>query len=154
MSSDVSQRDAPVRTRGDFVMLRAGSLRLLLPQQEVGAAEYVEHELRATGDAGIFDYGEGEGSRQVLALSQLMRPLAIYPQERFLLASLAPSEGGLSFAWDEVQVLIDADLERHPLPVAMQVAGAPISAYVERDGEILLCTTAEQMTMYAVAAMG
>lgn len=142
------------RISGNFVLLRADALRLLLPQQDVGSAEYVEHELRATAQPGIYEHGEGDELRRVVALSAQMRPMASFPGERFLLASLQAGESPLSFAWNEVQVLIDADFERHELPVAMRVPDAPIEAFVERDGEVVFCTTAERVLAYAAAAGG
>ena len=146
--------DGSGRMSGNFVVLRADSLRLLLPQQEVGAAQYVEHELRPSVEPGLFEYGQADAWRQVVALSGQMRPLPQFPADRFVLAALPAGEGALSFAWNEVKVLIDADLERHPLPALLQVPGAPIEAYVERDGELLLCTSAERVVAYATAAMG
>lgn len=152
--TEAPARPAPARVSGNFVLLRADSLRLLLPQQDVGAAEYIEHELRATNEPGLFEYGEGDGLRHVIALSEQMRALATFPGGRFVLTKLMADEGELSFVWNEVQVLINADLERHPLPAAMHVPGAPIGAYVERDGELVLCTSAGHVISYVAAAMG
>jgi hypothetical protein len=135
-------------SRGNFVLLRADSLRLLLPAHEVGAAEYIDHELRPAGEPGFFEYGDAGDARRVVALSARMRPLQVFPEDRFVLASLNTGERPLAFAWNEVQVLIDADFERHPLPAAMQVPGAPVQAYVERDGELVLCATAPGVISY------
>jgi hypothetical protein len=151
------QSPAPVvagRISGNFVMLRAESLRLLLPQQDVGAAQYVEHEPRAMAQPGVFEHGEGDDARWVVALSAQMRPLARFPGDRIVLASLEADGAALSFAWDEVQVLIDAEFERHELPMALRVPDAPIDAYVERDGEVVLCTTAKRVLAYAMATGG
>ena len=144
----------PGRISGNFVLLRADSLRLLLPQQDVGSAQYMEHELRATAQPGVFEHGAGDGLRRVVALSGRMRPLPGFPGDRFVLASLRTGDSALSFAWNEVQVLIDAEFERHDLPIAMQVPDAPIVAYVEREGEVALCTSAERVLAYAAAAAG
>ena len=142
------------RASGNFVLLRADSLRLLLPQQDVGAAEYIERQPRSTDVPNLFEYGEGDGLRHVIALSEQMRALATFPGGRFVITKLAADDAELSFAWNEVRVLIDADFERHALPAAMQVPGAPIEAYVERDGELVLCTTAAHVISYAAATMG
>jgi hypothetical protein len=139
---------------GNFVLLRADSLRLLLPQQDVGAAEYVEHEVRATAQRGMYEHGEGDDLRWVVALSERMRPLASFPTDRFVLASLEADGTALSFAWNEVQVLIDADFEKHELPTALRAPDAPIDAYVELDGEVVLSTTAERLLAYATATGG
>ncbi len=145
-------RPAPARVGGNFVLLRADGLRLLLPRQDVGAAEYIEHEPRPTGAPGLFEDGEGDGLRQVVALSDQMRVLPDFPRGRFVLTKLRAGEGELFFAWNEVQVLIDAQFERHALPPVMQAPGAPIEAYVERDGEVLLCTTATRVLSHVAAA--
>jgi hypothetical protein len=140
------------RMTGNFVVLRADSLRLLLPQQEVGAAEYVERSPTASGQPGVFEHGAGEVARFVMALSQQMRPLPAFPDGRFVLTALLTQECELWFAWNEVRVLIDAALVRHPLPPAMRMPGAPIDSYVEHEGELLLCSTAERVITYAAAA--
>jgi hypothetical protein len=152
-----TQRETPARPgriSGNFVMLRADSLRLLLPQQDVGAAQYVEHEVRATAQPGMYEHGEGDDRRCVIALSDRMRPLASFPADRFVLASLEADGAELSFAWNEVQVLIEAEFEKHELPLAMRAPGAPIDAYVERDGEVVLCTTAQRVLAFALATGG
>lgn len=126
---------------GDFVMLRADGLRLLLPQQDVGAAAHR-------------DAKAGSGGSGVVALSATMEPLAAVPADRFVVTALhgaGPGEA-LSFAWNEVRVLIDARLRWHPLPAAMRVPGAPVSGYVEEGGEVLLCTTAAHVVAAAAAA--
>ena len=149
MSSHASGAVSAGRVSGNLVLLRADALRLLLPQRDVGAAEYVAHAPRATGEPGVYEHGEGAGLRRVVALSSQLRPLANFPGERFVLASLLAGDAALSFAWNEVQVLIGAEFERHALPAAMQVPGGPIEAYVERGGELLLCTSAERVMSYA-----
>ena len=125
---------------GNFVMVRADTLRLLLPQQDVGAARHLEAR-------------SGSGGR-VVALSAAMEPLAALPADRFVLTHLHAGDAAhdLSFAWNEVRVLIDARLRWHPLPAAMRVTGAPFEGYVEEDGEVLLCTTAAHVVAAATAA--
>ncbi|HMA08872.1 MAG TPA: hypothetical protein VKP68_13450 [Ramlibacter sp.] len=136
---------------GNFVMLRADSLRLLLPQQEVGAAEYIEQAPRALPQPGWFEYGSGEGARPVIALSGQMTPLVAFPADRFVLTRFSLDGSDLLFAWNEVRVLIEAQLQAHLLPPSMRTADGPISGYVERDGEVLLCSTAGQVMAYAAA---
>lgn len=136
--------------RGNFVMLRADGLRLLLPQREVGAAEYMDGTLRPAGAGGFFEIGDGQ-ARAVVALSGRLRPLAQWPPGRFVLTQLESAAGRLSFAWNEARVLIDAQLELHPLPPVMRVPGAPIQGYVEHEGELVFCTTARAVVEAAMA---
>lgn len=131
--------------QGNFVVLRADSLRLLLPQQEVGAADYMDGAPVPSGEPGVFFCGDADARRSVVALSGRMRPLAEFPAGRFLVTSLRTPELELSFAWDEVRVLIGVRLERQPLPPAMRLADGPIDGYVEHAGELLLCSSAEQV---------
>jgi hypothetical protein len=134
---------------GNFVMLRADSLRLLLPQQDVGAAEYIEQAPRALPQPGWFAHGSGENALAVIALSGQMTPLAAFPADRFVLTRFSLDGIDLYFAWNEVRVLIAAQLQPHLLPPAMRTAQGPITGYVERDGEVLLCSTAGQVMAYA-----
>ena len=142
---------ATANLRGNFVMLRADGLRLLLPQDEVGAAEYVEGRASPTGAAGFFETGEGADARTVVALSGRLQPLAQWPQGRYVLTRLGSGAGELSFAWNEARVLIDARLERQPLPPVMRAPGAPIRGYVEHEGELVFCTTAGAVIEAALA---
>jgi len=141
----------PQRRGSNFVLLRADTLRLLLPQEDVGAAEYIEHEPAPTLTPGLFEYGTGGGLRRIVALSEQMHTLPAFPRGRFVLTRLMAGENELSFAWNEVRVLIDAEIAPHPLPAAMRVPGAPIDAYVEHDGEVLLCSTATGVLAYAAS---
>lgn len=136
--------------RGNFVMLRAGALRLLLPHDEVGPAEYVAEAPAGTAQGGIFELEVLGVRRAVVALSQRLRPLERFPAGRFLLTQLHGGE--LSFAWDEVRVLIDAELEPQPLPPAMRSPGGPVDGYVQLGGDLLLCATAPRVLAYAAGA--
>lgn len=138
--------------RGNFVVLRAGGLRLLLPHEDVGAAEYIEGVPAATAQPGRFELDVLGELRSIVALSEQLRALETFPAGRFVLTRLHAGGGELSFAWDEVRVLIDAVLEPLPLPPAMRSPQGPIDGYVRLDGKLLLCATAPRVLAYAVAA--
>jgi hypothetical protein len=38
--------------------------------------------------------------------------------------------------------------------MALRLPGAPIGSFVERDGELILCTSAERVLAYAIATGG
>ena len=139
----------PASGAASFVLLRAAGLRLLLPREDVGAAEYMEHAPSPTAAPGLFEYRSAGASRVVAALSPRMRPLEDFPAARFVLTPLHVDGADLCFAWDEVRVLIDARLEPRPLPPALRAPDAPIESYVAHEGEILLCTTARRLLAYA-----
>ncbi|MEO5669144.1 MAG: hypothetical protein ABIR26_00505 [Ramlibacter sp.] len=137
--------------RGNFVLLRAGTLRLLLPQDQVGDAEYVEHTVRPTETPGLFAYGDEGGQRLVVALSDHMLGLSEFPRDRFVLTRLANTRYDLSFAWHEVRVLIDTTLERRQLPAPLGADAGPIEDYTMIDDEPVLCSTAEAVVSFTLA---
>lgn len=144
---------AAMQVRGDFVLLRADSLRLLLPQHDVNATDYMERVPASTGVPGIFNLGEDAGpAHQVVALSEHMDMLTTFPEGRFLLTRLSGDRRQFSLAWNEVRVLIDTALELHPLPPIMQGNAGLMDAYVEIDGELAFCTTANRMLAEVQAA--
>lgn len=131
-----------MRMRGDFVLLRADALRLLLPQREVATTVYLEQQPATTREPGIFTLSDAQGTRYpVIALSEHMRALDRFPSDRFVLTRLGGADQGVCLAWNEVRVLIDTELEFHALPDVMQGEGDLIDAYVELDGELAFCTS-------------
>jgi hypothetical protein len=146
---------ASSKMRGNFVLLRADSLRLLLPQQDVSSTEYIDSAPLSTAEAGIFSYSEADNTtRKVVALSDQMYALARFPADRFLLTQLAKDGQALSFAWNEVRVLIDAELEQHSLPAVMQGPDALVDSYLELDGELVFCMSAQRLVSYAITGQG
>lgn len=141
-----------VTMRGDFVVLRADALRLLLPQRDVAATEYIEQAPVSTEVAGRFVLPDAGGTpRPLWALSEQLRPLDRFPADRFLLTRLNGAGPAVALAWNEVRVLIDTELEFHALPTVMQGAGGLIDAYVELDGELAFCTSARRVLPEALA---
>lgn len=135
-----------MKMRGDFVLLRADSLRLLLPQRDVLSTEYIDQTPVATAEPGVFVLGGQPGGAQaVLALSAQMDLLARFPPDRFLLTRFTGSRQDTGLAWTEVRVLIDTELEFHAMPAVMQGEVELIDAYVEIDRELAFCTTAQRM---------
>jgi hypothetical protein len=146
--SDPSQtgQARTMKMRGDFVLLRADSLRLLIPQRDVSSTEYIDQAPVASAEPGVFVLGDQPGGAQaVLALSAQMDLLGTFPPDRFLLTRFTGSHQGTALAWTEVRVLIDTELEFHAMPAVMQGKGALIDAYVEIDRELAFCTTAQRM---------
>jgi hypothetical protein len=122
--------------RGNFVLLRAGTLRLLLPQGDVGAAEYLDR---------------AEEERPLVALSSRMTLLPECPPERFVAAPLHDG-GDLGWCWDELQVLIDVELQPQPLPPSLLTHSTPVSHYVEHDGELAYLCNAQSLSQFALAS--
>jgi hypothetical protein len=144
----ISQKALVSNVRGNFVLLVADSLRLLLPQEDVVALERIGSNQFPDSATGLFPYRQDEQIGQIVALSERLRPLRIFPRERFLLSRLVSAGQDFFLAWNEVRVLIDVELKPQPLPAVMQVPGAPIEAYVGLDGALVLCSTAAQLLAY------
>ena len=142
----------PPPLRRNYVLLRAGALRLLLPQQDLGSTEYLDSTPLLAAAPGVFAYGEGAAAIRVMALSERMLPLHAFPRDRDLLTRMSGQQEELAFAWNDVRVLLVAGLEQHALPAVMQVPNAPIDAYVKLDGQLALCSTAEQLLAYVHAS--
>lgn len=146
-----SQR--PGSRGGNFVLLRAGRLQLLLPQEDVGAAEYLSGVPRATGQHGLFELpvGDAQGTRSaryLAALSDSLALLAEPPPERFLLTAFTP-QPDLCLCWDEVKVLIGLTVTPQPLPPATIGAGSPLAEYVEFGENVAYCCTGERLLAHA-----
>lgn len=121
------------RLGGHHVMLRAGSLRLLLPQRDVGPARTLEAQPRAGARPGWFidgDPGAPGGEQTVAALSPRLERLPSFPSGRFVLVQFAHDPAHVWYAWDEVRVLIDVNLAAHELPPVMRRPGAPVEGFV------------------------
>jgi hypothetical protein len=130
--------EPPGILRGNFVLLRAGTLRLLLPQEGVGAAEYLDVD---------------DADRPLAALSAQMGLLARRPPERFIVTSLNDGGAGLGWCWDELQVLIDVELQPHPLPASLLTRATPVSHYVEHEGELAYLCSAQGLSRFALASV-
>ena len=143
---------APQRLTGNFVLLKADALHLLLPQEDLGAAEYLEGTPRASSQPGWFEI-DGQGDRAprlVAALSAAMEPLPALPAGRFLLTGLA-AQDGVALCWNEVKVLIDVELETHELPPVLLPPDAPLRRFVEFDDGPAFCCSGQGLLAYAFA---
>ena len=138
---------------GNYVLLRADTLRLLLPQHEVGALEYLE-SVPASGDVpGLFlSTGKGEmPDRRFVALSAQMSLLTSFPAQRFVYTTLGDSEDDLlSWCWDEVQVLPELELSPQTLPAVLRAPQTPVVRFAEYKDEIVFLCSARQLRSYAL----
>ncbi|MEJ6023931.1 hypothetical protein [Ramlibacter sp. PS4R-6] len=121
--------------KGNFVLLRAGQLRLVVPQDDMGVARYI-------------DAGEGD---DCFALSDTMKLLPHRPPGRFIAAEFNGEHAGAPWCWDELRVLIDVELHAIPVPRALVSGNTPVKAYVEVDGELAFLCDAASLCGYALA---
>lgn len=135
---------------GHYVMLRAGTLRLLLPQYEVGAAEYLGAALEPGDEPGLLRQADGQSARRFAALSEQMTLLPNCPSDRFVATALGEDSDGVAWCWNEVQVLIDVELQARPLPAVLLAPHTPVEQYVEHAGEIVYLCSARRLREFAL----
>jgi hypothetical protein len=136
-------------SRGNFVLLRADELWLLLPQHEVGAVEYLEAPPVASfGQPGLHLQQHADGPRQLAALSSDMQALEAFPTERRLVTALAGTS--IAWCWDEVQVLIDANLQPLPLPRVLRGPEMPVHQFVEHGAGLAFVCSARALCSHAL----
>ena len=136
--------------RGNLVLLRANTLRLLLPLSEVGAARHLDATPLPSDQPGLFEHRGAEGTQTLIALSDAMRPLLTYPALRFVITPIQSAYGVMLFSWDEVSVLIDADLQARPVPAGLISRERAVQHFVELGERIAFCCTAQRLTDFAL----
>jgi hypothetical protein len=132
-------------------MLRAGSLRLLLPQEEVGAARYLGVRPEPSGEPGLFRLGDDPAGHYLAAISEQMTVLPEWPADRFVVAALGQGGEGLGWCWDELQVLIEVELQPRPVPAVLVSPHTPVEYYAEHAGELAYLCAATRLTEFALA---
>ena len=143
----------PASLRGNFVLLRADTLRLLFPQNEVGVVEYLGSTLVAAEGFGILSDHTGEGGRRFAALSAQMTLLPACPADRFVVTPMSGdgADHELGWCWNEVRVLIDVKLQPQRLPAVLLDPDTPVDHYVSYGGEIAYMCSALRLSTYALA---
>ncbi len=149
MTNIVPRSEATLR--GDYVLLTADTLHLLLPRHEVGAAEYLEARLDAGEEPGLLR-SQGGGTRVFAALSAEMTLLPHCPPERFLVATLGERGDDLGWCWNELKILIGVELRPQPLPPVLLAPETPVSQYVEVDGKLAYLCSADRVRSFALGA--
>lgn len=144
-------RPGPVLS-GHYVMLRADTLRLLLPQHEVGAAEYILGATLEPGDEpGLLRQADGQGAHRFAALSAQMTLLPRCPSDRFVATALGEDSEGMAWCWNEVQVLINVELQARQLPAVLLAPHTPVEQYALHAGEIVYLCSARRLREFALA---
>jgi hypothetical protein len=139
---------------GNYVLLRADALQLLLPQHEIGAVWYLTEAPQASATPGVFSQDGRSGERRLLALSAQMQPLVRYPEERYLVTTIATPQGEVDFAWDEMSVLTDPQLRPQPIPAALLLAHSPLQEFVEIGDRTAFCCDATRLADHVLPAKG
>jgi len=139
----------PAPRRGNFVLLRADALWLLLPQHEVGAIQYLDAPPEATGaESGLHRQQLADGPRQLAALSSHMTLLHAFPTDRVLVTALVGTP--IAWCWSEIKVLIDTSVQALSIPHVLHAPGIPVREFVEHDAGIAFVCDAQALCAFAV----
>jgi len=134
--------------RGNFVLLRADALWLLLPQREVGAVEYLEAPPQASvAKPGLYLQRRADGPRQLAALSSDMALLDAFPIDRMLVTSLVGTP--IAWCWSEVKVLIDTSVQPRSMPRVLHAPDIPVHEFIEHDTGLAFVCGAQALCAYA-----
>jgi hypothetical protein len=134
--------------RGNFVLLRADALWLLLPQCEVGAVEYLEAPPQASvANPGLYLQRRADGPRQLAALSSDMTLLDAFPTDRMLVTALVGTP--IAWCWNEVMVLIDTSVQPRSIPRVLHAPDMPAHEFIEHDTRLAFVCGARALCAYA-----
>jgi hypothetical protein len=134
--------------------VRVDALMLLVPLQGLGVAFYLDEDPAPTHVPGLFSIGAAEQRRLVVAPSRALRPLSVYPSERFVMTPVLFDGNEIFVAWSEVKVLINARLPLRTLPPLLADPEALFDGYVMFDGRPAFSSTARQLVDFIFSGAG
>lgn len=140
-----------MQQQGDYVLLRADNLRLILPQEEVGAAEYIPKGLRPPDDLGLMGHESEEyATAFYIALDADFRPITQdIPRDRYL-ATLLGKRENLYWCWSDVDVLIDFSFNPLPMPEVLQARHPLLKGYIIFEEQPVFICDAEAVINFAL----
>jgi hypothetical protein len=135
--------------RGNYVLLTADTLSLLLPQHEVGNADYLDGELEAADEHGLFKVHNSVYNRRYAALSAQMTLLPNFPPERFLATTIGDHNMDIFWCWNELRIMIGVDLQLKSIPKVLLSPRTPVNQYVEFEDKLAYLCSAKQLCEFA-----
>jgi hypothetical protein len=151
MNSNMTPVEPIAKQRGNYVLLTADGLRLVLPQHEVGTTEYLDGVLEAGDEPGLLKLQGLESALRFAALSTRMTLLPHCPSERFLVTSFRGGNEDINWCWNELKVLINVELQPQALPAVLLTPDTPVEHYVEIEGKLAFLCSADQLRKFALA---
>jgi len=139
---------------GNFVLLRADALMLVVPLEGMGNAWHLDCEPVDTDVPGLFSVEAGEERRLVVAPSRDLRPMSHYPSDRFVATPIAFGGKEVFVAWSEMKVLIGASLRLRPMPALLTDPDSPFDGYVMFGGRPAFHSTAQRMLDFMFSGTG
>lgn len=138
---------------GNYVLLRADGLRLVLPQRDVRSTDYMaSRPVRMDGQDGLLHVPDSIDTAVYVAVSAGMQLLEECPPDRFISTVLQGMD--VHWCWSEVRVLLNAELHPLPLPVSVIAPGTPVREVVAVGGEWAYICSAEMLQQFALTREG
>lgn len=151
LSSPVAATGATLR--GNFIMLRADSLRLVLPQRDVLSTDYLASSPVAFGsEHGLLHIPQANDAVVYMAISAEMRLLDACPPDRFVTTTIQGLD--VRWCWSEVRVLIDAQLHPQPLPPVMLTPFTPVREMVSLGDVWAFMCSADALQQFVLSQKG
>ena len=112
--------------RGNYVLLRADTLRLLLPQSDIQSTNYMQTRPEPIdGESGLLHMPGSDDGAVYVALSSDMRLLDACPSDRFVSTRLQ-GDVDVQWCWSEVRVLMDTQLSYEAVPPVLLAPHTPV----------------------------
>ena len=139
--------------RGNYVLLRADGLRLVLPQRDIRSTDYImSRPVRMDGENGLLHVPGSTDAAVYVAVSAGMQLLEECPADRFISTVLQGLD--VHWCWSDVRVLLNAELHPLPLPVSLIAPGTPVREVVAVGGEWAYMCSAEILQQFALTPEG
>ena len=139
--------------RGNYVLLRADVLRLVLPQRDIRSTDYMmSRPVRMDGENGLLHVPGSTDAAVYVAVSAGMQLLEECPADRFISTVLQGLD--VHWCWSDVRVLLNAELHPLPLPVSLIAPGTPVREVVAVGGEWAYMCSAETLQQFALTPEG
>ena len=139
--------------RGNYVLLRADGLRLVLPQRDIRSTDYMRSRpVRMDGENGLLHVPGSTDAAVYVAVSAGMQLLEECPADRFISTVLQGLD--VHWCWSDVRVLLNAELHPLPLPVSLIAPGTPVREVVAVGGEWAYMCSAEILQQFALTPEG
>ena len=144
-----------VRTvRGNYVLLRADALRLLLPQTDIQSTNYMQTRPEPIdGESGLLHMPGSDDGAVYVALSSDMRLLDACPSDRFVSTRLQ-GDVDVQWCWSEVRVLMDTQLSYEAVPPVLLAPHTPVHEMAAVGDEWAYLCSAEVLQQFALSQEG
>ena len=149
----IEPRSVADAVRGNFILLRADNLRLVLPQEEVASTDYMAaRPVLIEGETGLLQMPQSTDAAVYIAVSSEMKLLDHCPEDRFVSTQLQGLD--VRWCWSEVRVLIQAELHPSALPATLLSPSTPVREIVAVADEWAYMCSAAQLQQFALSQKG